>query len=277
MTAALLEALARPLATSVLLWRLYRRDGVVMGFTSHDRDLRWDGLSHRSAPGGTVSAIVARSALDDDGITLAGPVRADGVRAADIETGLWDDARVCVDIIDWSAPDLGVIRLFEGQATGLAVGGGRTGRFELEAQRALALRGNRGPLRCAPMCRAELGDRRCTVDMAARALRATIMGVSAGLVAIEGAVADAHLFAGGRLRVLSGRAAGFEARIVATEAAGFRLERSPGADSVGARVLVREGCDKRFETCVDRFGNAAAFDGEPHVPGRDTMVRYGAP
>jgi len=30
-------------------------------------------------------------------------------------------------------------------------------------------------------------------------------------------------------------------------------------------VELREGCDKRFETCVDRFANAANFRGEPHL------------
>lgn len=277
MSPALLAALARPLVTTALLWRLDRRDGVALGYTSHDRDLWWGGLTYRSGPGGTVSAIAARSALDDDGITLSGPVRPDGISAADVAAGLWDDARVSVDIIDWSEPELGTIRLFDGQATGLGVRGGAVGRFELEAQRMLVLRGNQGPLRCAPMCRAELGDRRCTVDMAGREVFSVVVAVSAELVVIADALADAAPYVGGMLRILSGRAAGFDARITAIDGPAFRLDRSPGEDGAGARVRLREGCDKRFATCAARFGNTAAFDGEPHVPGRDAVVRYGAP
>ena len=31
-------------------WRIERADGVALGFTSHDRDLWFDGLLHRAAP-----------------------------------------------------------------------------------------------------------------------------------------------------------------------------------------------------------------------------------
>ncbi|MCU0890414.1 MAG: phage BR0599 family protein, partial [Sandarakinorhabdus sp.] len=44
--------------------------------------------------------------------------------------------------------------------------------------------------------------------------------------------------------------------------------------AVGTRVLLREGCDKRFATCRDRFGNGLNFRGEPHVPGGDLLTRY---
>jgi hypothetical protein len=40
------------------------------------------------------------------------------------------------------------------------------------------------------------------------------------------------------------------------------------------RIELREGCDKRFETCVSRFANAANFRGEPHLPGNDLLTRY---
>jgi len=42
----------------------------------------------------------------------------------------------------------------------------------------------------------------------------------------------------------------------------------------GGRVELREGCDKRFETCRDRFSNAINFRGEPHLPGNDLLTRY---
>ena len=47
-----------------------------------------------------------------------------------------------------------------------------------------------------------------------------------------------------------------------------------GAVEPGCVVEVREGCDKRFETCVNRFANALNFRGEPHLPGTDLLTRY---
>ena len=38
---------------------------------------------------------------------------------------------------------------------------------------------------------------------------------------------------------------------------------------VGDAFTVSAGCDKRFATCRDRFGNIANFRGFPHMPGND--------
>ena len=43
--------LERDLLSAAFCWRLERRDGVALGFTTHDRDLRRGGLVYRAAPG----------------------------------------------------------------------------------------------------------------------------------------------------------------------------------------------------------------------------------
>ncbi|GAA3695289.1 hypothetical protein GCM10022268_02460 [Sphingomonas cynarae] len=52
--------------------------------------------------------------------------------------------------------------------------------------------------------------------------------------------------------------------------------RSPPVFAVVAGVLVEvaEGCDKSLATCATRFGNAANFRGEPHLPGIDLLTRW---
>ena len=45
-------------------------------------------------------------------------------------------------------------------------------------------------------------------------------------------------------------------------------------DPDGTLIELIEGCDKRFETCRDRFANALNFRGEPHLPGIDLLTRY---
>ena len=37
---------------------------------------------------------------------------------------------------------------------------------------------------------------------------------------------------------------------------------------------VTAGCDKRFQTCHDRFNNVVNFRGFPHIPGNDFVVSY---
>ena len=52
----------RELDTVATYWRIYRRDGAALGFTSHNRDLTFSGLTHRAAPGMIPAAICAARA-----------------------------------------------------------------------------------------------------------------------------------------------------------------------------------------------------------------------
>jgi uncharacterized phage protein (TIGR02218 family) len=93
-------------------------------------------------------------------------------------------------------------------------------------------------------------------------------------LAVAGLAAGA--FSGGRLRWLDGKNAGLAARIVVNDTVGLTLEDAPAfAVAAGDRAELTEGCDKAFATCCARFGNAANFRGEPHLPGNDLLVRYG--
>ena len=63
--------------------------------------------------------------------------------------------------------------------------------------------------------------------------------------------------------------------VVGVEGAVVNVRDLPRAPvEIGCRVELREGCDKRFETCVNRFANAVNFRGEPHLPGADLLTRY---
>ena len=53
-------------------WRVERRDGVALGFTSHDRDLWLDGVLHRSAPGMLPSAVRRTADLAPDSVEVEG-------------------------------------------------------------------------------------------------------------------------------------------------------------------------------------------------------------
>ena len=39
----------RELDNVATFWRIYRRDGILLAFTSHDRNLAFNGIIHRAA------------------------------------------------------------------------------------------------------------------------------------------------------------------------------------------------------------------------------------
>jgi hypothetical protein len=57
--------------------------------------------------------------------------------------------------------------------------------------------------------------------------------------------------------------------------AGFTLRDSTYRDiSVGQSYIVEVGCDKRVETCIDKFDNVHNFRGEPYLPGVHRAIRF---
>ncbi len=87
-------------------WRLSRRDGVVLGLTSHDRDLLIDGVLYRAAPGMKPSAIETSDSLDASTMDLEGAISSDAIAARDLDAGRWDGAALTLFVTDWTAPEV---------------------------------------------------------------------------------------------------------------------------------------------------------------------------
>jgi hypothetical protein len=58
------------LTTMALCWRLDRRDGVTIGFTTHDRDLPIGGIVYAASPGMLPSAVRQSDGFDVDTLDL---------------------------------------------------------------------------------------------------------------------------------------------------------------------------------------------------------------
>ena len=262
------------LTTLAVCWRLVRADGIALGFTAHDRPLTIGGMLYKPRPGMTPSAVELREGVVTDTLEVGGVLSAGAITATDLGEGRWAAARVELIIVDWTAPDAGRMTLASGTLGDVSrreLGGG--GRFTAELRSAAARLDVMIAPACSPECRAELGDDRCRVAMAGRERTVRIIaGTTAGALRVAPAL-DAS-FASGRVRVLSGAAAGLNATVLSVSGDTLELlERLRRVPEPGARLLAREGCDHRFETCATRFANAANFRGEPHVPGTDTLAR----
>src|SRR5687767_8806776 len=102
-----MAAWLQPELTSIALcWRLDRRDGVTLGFTSHDRDILIDGLRYRAAPGMLPSAISLSDGFDVDTLDVAGALTSDAITEADLAAGRWDGAKLRLLAVDWEQPEV---------------------------------------------------------------------------------------------------------------------------------------------------------------------------
>lgn len=265
--------LERELTALAFCWRLERRDGVCLGFTSHDRDLVVGGLVYRSAPGMLPSAVSVSDDFDASTLDVSGALTSDSIGEADLAAGRWDRAAVSLFLVDWEDAQGERLPLARGELGDVTV---KANGFEAELRGAAALLERAVAEQTSPECRAELGDRRCRVDMAARVRVTRVTGAPAeDLVAVAEAPGGPGAWAFGRLRWIGGANSGLESAIMASEGLQLRLQEPPPfAVAEGDLVEIAEGCDRSFATCRARFANAENFRGEPHLPGMDLLTRY---
>lgn len=93
----------RELDTVATFWRIYRRDGVAIGFTSHDRDLVFGGLRHLAAPGMIPAAIRLTAELSNDSAEVQGALNHTSIRETELAAGLFDEAAIEIGAVDWTS------------------------------------------------------------------------------------------------------------------------------------------------------------------------------
>ncbi|SEK38074.1 phage conserved hypothetical protein BR0599 [Roseovarius azorensis] len=263
--------------TTCRCWALTRRDGVVMGFTDHDRELVFDGIAFRPDTGLSALALQQTTGLSVDNTEALGALSDAAIREADIEAGRYDGADLRAWLVNWQ--DVAARQLlFRGTIGELRRAGGA---FEAE------LRGLTDALN-VPMgrvyqksCSAVLGDRDCTFDLETPGYVSEreveeIEGNRVFRFAGMGGF-DEGWFRHGVIRVQSGAAAGLVGLI--------KRDRSEGAGRVielwhplraevasGDALRIEAGCDKRMVTCQIKFGNLLNFQGFPDIPGDDWTI-----
>ena len=275
---ALHDHLAIGLTHVCQCWSIKRRDGVVFGFTDHDRKLSFDGIDFVADSGMSAKALTSTTGLSVDNTEAAGVLTADAVTELDIAAGRYDQAEVTIWQVCWDDVTARQVR-FRGTMGEITRNGAS---FQVDL-RGLAEMLNQPQGRSyLKTCSAVLGDRACGINTKTdatyvaevildRVTDAQVFDLST-LVPF-----NADWFENGFLEVLTGAAKGLSARIKRDQLIGTRREvllwQPLGIDiGVGDELRLVAGCDKRAETCREKFANLLNFQGFPHIPGDDWLM-----
>lgn len=261
----------RELDSVATFWRIYRRDGVLLGFTSHDRDLSFKGIVHLAAPGMVPTAIRLTADLSDDSAEVSGALSHTTIREQDLAAGLFDGAAIEIGVVDWEALEHRV--LYTGE---LGTIEDDTRSFSAELRSAKKLLDQDIVPRTSPTCRALFCGPGCGVRASefTSILPLDSVDFDANRVQFPSINPDDYL--DGQLRFLDGPQTGITFGIVGADAFGLTLDRQLVEGTlVGTRTELRQGCDHTLTTCAARFDNAINFRGEPFLPGNDLLTRYG--
>lgn len=271
LTSALQTHLEQEVTTLATCWKLTRKDGLVLGFTDHDRALHVSGVDYLAATGFTPTAIASSAALNVDNMDVEGMLSSGAITEADIMAGLYDHAEISVFQVNYEDTTMGTLPLRTGWLGEVEMKGGR---FVAEV-RGLAQRlSQRIGEFYSPTCRADFGDSRCKKNLATHTSFSSITSVTSRSILRDSARNEiAGFYSFGTLTMLSGANAGLSAEVKIYAPGVFTLFMPFPYDVVaGSSYKVTQGCDKTFETCTVRFANAVNFRGEPHVPGTDRIL-----
>ncbi len=259
--------------TLATCWKVTRKDGAVFGFTDFDRDLTLDGIVYKARTGYTRSAVHTIADLSVDNLDIESAFDSDAITPADLRSGFWDNAEVLIFLVNWSALSQGKIILKRGTIGQVEL---KDTIFKAELRGLTqALSQQIGEL-YTPNCRADLGDTRCKIDLAALTISGAVTAVSDRYGFTDTARIEAtDYWSGGLLTWTSGANVGRKMEIRSFASSVFTLFLPmPSEIKVGDTYALQPGCNKSFSMCCARFSNAVNFRGEPHVPGTDAVLSY---
>ncbi|MDC9823830.1 DUF2163 domain-containing protein [Devosia sp. ZB163] len=265
--------------TLATCWRIVRSDGLVLGFTDHDVALAFGDTQYLPAHGLDGGERTGKLGASVDTTEVAGVLHSDAISEEDILLGRFDGAEVETWRVNWRDVNQ---RVLLGRATiGEIVREDGVFRAELRSGQH-AINQPKGRIYQA-LCDAELGDARCRVNLDDQDYRAeaAVVGVRDRFRIVIGGIEgfEPGWFAFGVAAWGSGRREGLRDRVVTHErlggvdVLGFGSAVGEWVDAADQLVLTA-GCDRRFATCRERFGNVANFRGFPHIPGTDFVLRY---
>ena len=104
----LAEHIAGGVTTLCRCWRLDRKDGTVMGFTDHDGDLAFDGVTYAAASGFTATSIEDQLGLAVSNLDAEGALLSDALTEDDLYAGRWDGATITIWLVVFSRVRLGL-------------------------------------------------------------------------------------------------------------------------------------------------------------------------
>jgi uncharacterized phage protein (TIGR02218 family) len=276
------SGLAAMAAQTVTTWatalKITRPDAVVYGFTSADRDATISSVVYKAHPGLDVTSIAHSLGLNVDNLELTTLDDETVFTRIDVLGGRWRNSSFTLFRYDWANVANGIDTLLSG-----VIGDVELRRGTVWAE----LRGLQQYLQqpvgqaSSKTCRNRLGvnngrDSICTVTLASYTVTGSVTSVVSNQVFTDSTRAEATgYFDEGLLTWTSGPNNGLVRRVKLFAAGQFTMVLPElGTVAVGHTYSVVAGCRKRLaEDCVAKFNNVLQFNGEPHRPKINDLIK----
>jgi hypothetical protein len=144
------------------LWKITRTDGTVMGFTDHDEDIVYGGVTYKASTGWTRSQLQETSNFAVNTADIMSLLDDVTITKADLRAGKYNHAAVEMFMINWEDHAMGVIKVTRGWYGEVV----RLGdKYSVEYRNIMKALEQNICETYSERCRADLGDARCGVDV----------------------------------------------------------------------------------------------------------------
>ena len=279
--------LAGARTTLVTCILLVRTDGQVYGFSTHDRLIRYNGVDYEAAAGFNPTDIAVANQMDVDNLTVEGVLSSNSLNEDDLRAGRWDFAEFRLFQLNWADLTMGEKKDRKGTLGQVIVDRSLFAAEMLGMMQAYTT--SIGEI-TSPGCRANLGDSRCQVNLqyggspsvgSPPTTAFTVNGVIDTAAADFFNMADSArvepdgYFDNGVITFLDGQLEGLAFEVKTYTIGAWSVFVPLPYDATGRAYTMHAGCDKRLETCRDRFNNVDNFRGEPWLRGTDALMQIG--
>lgn len=260
--------------------KIVRRDGVILGFTTWDADIVYDGVTYERFSALSPSNLKAHSDVTVDNLEIMGVLSSDSILESDVLANRYDGAVFTLFRINPRDTSMGIVVDQFGTIGEIRLQEGQYVAELLSIEKRLTQHPRR---LTGPLCRVtELGNAECMVDLTGFTHSYSVLTVLSNLEFVIGPNTNWDAFIYGTAHFGSGANAGFtrevktSAQYLSTTNQRITLaEPFPFAVSVGDSVTLVEGCNRTAFQCRTKFSNMRNFRGEPFIPLTDRMRQGG--
>jgi uncharacterized phage protein (TIGR02218 family) len=264
--------------------KVTRADSTVLGFTTGNLDIVFDGVTYSALSSLGASEQQNQVGSGVDNMETVGILSSDVITDTDLLAGKYDGAAIEVFVVNWANLTQGRVLLFSGWIGNVQLTDGQfTAEIRSKSQK---LSQQIGQLTC-PTCRVvRFGDSHCNVaSLASYQFAKVVTAVADNRNITFGSDAAATGYYNyGVVTFDNDASGGLNAglsreikvhTLVSGEAVLELQEAFPFDVAVDDEATLEAGCDRLLATCRDKFSNVANFRGEPHIPGNDRLMQRG--
>lgn len=273
--------IGQEVTTLCTLWHITRKDNKDFYFTDHDSNIIYQGNTYLSAVGYNRTAVSNTVDLSVDNLNVTGFIDSSALTENELRAGLFDKARISVYVVNWADLTQGTIQVRRGWIGEVTVD--TAGMFSTELRGMTQAYSQHILETYQPLCRADLGDARCKVDLTPFTDSATVATVSDLNRTFTVTTASTHVdnwYKFGSVNWVTGDNKGLAMEVKAWTLSSKTIElflAMPFEIKVGDTLNMIAGCDKTLHGvngCFTKFNNVVNRRAEDFVPGLDALVNY---